>query len=335
MKCPECGVDALEGAKFCEECGTAIPAQPPAPAAESASTAFSGGVGMVKGPVSVDQSQQQHVHYHGPPVGPQPADLVVACPLCGKRNRLESTFFCRSCQRDNICLAHFVESARTCDECAAVGEGQVATMPSAAPAPEEPLVPAIDDGLRTEVERDAREVIRSVMCGKGSNAFIDQACANRLAYWRRAAELGVPAGQWLVGCCVGADLAGDNAEAVRWYRMAAEQGYAPALHSLAQCHARGDGVAEDKTAAIRWFRRAADQGYPIAQDVLGRCYWEGEGVAADPAEAARWFLKAAEQGHVESMCSLAHCCKSGKGVPEAPAEAVRWYREAAGKGYAV
>jgi len=40
------------------------------------------------------------------------------CPLCGKRNKIEDTFECRSCLRDHLCVRHLDESANECSECA-------------------------------------------------------------------------------------------------------------------------------------------------------------------------------------------------------------------------
>ena len=65
-------------------------------------------------------------------------------------------------------------------------------------------------------------------------------------------------------------------------------------------YAEGRGVARDDAEAVRWYRKAAQQGYAIAQTILGFMYAEGEGVTRDDAEAVRWFRKAAEQGNAEA-----------------------------------
>ena len=47
----------------------------------------------------------------------------------------------------------------------------------------------------------------------------------------------------------------DDAEAVRWYRLAADQGHAGAQHRLGwMCpsHDNGRGVPEDDAEAVRW-----------------------------------------------------------------------------------
>ena len=55
----------------------------------------------------------------------------------------------------------------------------------------------------------------------------------------------------------------DDAEAVRWYRLAAD--VADAQHNLGWMYANGEGVAEDDAEAVRWYRLAADQGLADAQ----------------------------------------------------------------------
>lgn len=52
----------------------------------------------------------------------------------------------------------------------------------------------------------------------------------------------------------------DYAEAIYWYRSAAEQGYPGAQTNLGVMYARGRGVAANRKIAIEWFQRAAKQG---------------------------------------------------------------------------
>jgi TPR repeat protein len=50
----------------------------------------------------------------------------------------------------------------------------------------------------------------------------------------------------------------------------------------------------DSAEALKWFRKSADQGYASAQYALGCIYANGDGVTIDPVEAAKWFRKAAD-----------------------------------------
>ena len=58
----------------------------------------------------------------------------------------------------------------------------------------------------------------------------------------------------------------------------------------------GSGVSRDDAEAIRWYRRAADQGDALAQSNLGWMYENGRGVQRDRVEAVRWYTRAADQG---------------------------------------
>ena len=47
-------------------------------------------------------------------------------------------------------------------------------------------------------------------------------------------------------------------------RVAAEQGSAPAQFLVGSAYHFGDGVPQDYAEAVKWYRRAAEQGYAIA-----------------------------------------------------------------------
>jgi TPR repeat protein len=90
------------------------------------------------------------------------------------------------------------------------------------------------------------------------------------------------------------------------------------------------GVGADDAEAVRWWRKAAEQGYAEAQCNLGWCYYNGRGVTTrNYAEAVRWWRKAAEQGYAEAQCDLGWCCYNEEGVTLNYDEAVNWWRKAA------
>jgi hypothetical protein len=102
----------------------------------------------------------------------------------------------------------------------------------------------------------------------------------------------------------GTAVAQDDAEAVRWYRLAANQGLARSQFHLGLCCMDGTGVAQDDTEAVRWYRLAAEQGDARSQYNLGLCYGRGTGVAQDSAEGVRWIRLAAGQGHAGALAAL-------------------------------
>ena len=55
----------------------------------------------------------------------------------------------------------------------------------------------------------------------------------------------------------------------------------------------GQGVPQDYAEASKWYRLAAEQGYVYAQNSLGIMYAEGQGVEQDYVQAYMWFNLAA------------------------------------------
>ena len=81
----------------------------------------------------------------------------------------------------------------------------------------------------------------------------------------------------------------DEAEAMRWFRLAAEQGHASAQVGVGIGYFTGRGVPQDEAEAVRWFRLAADQGDATAQFSLGVAHRDGKGVAQNSSAAYMWF----------------------------------------------
>ncbi len=140
--------------------------------------------------------------------------------------------------------------------------------------------------------------------------------------------------QCRIGNCYaeGKVVAKDEAEAVRWYRKAADQGYADAQCWLGEWYTYHLTIGE-KPQAAKWYRKAAEQGHVVAQHELGVLYFRGAGgVTNNYAEAVRLFRKGAESGYVRSIHNLGTCYAEGKGVPQDKSEAYRLYRKAAEMG---
>ena len=124
----------------------------------------------------------------------------------------------------------------------------------------------------------------------------------------------------------------NRAEAVKWYRKAAERGHAGAQFALGTCYCYGEGVEKNHAEAVKWWRKAADQGQKEAQFNLGLSCYNGDGVEKNHAEAVKWWRKAAEQGHGDAQFNLGLCCYNGDGAEKNHAEAVKWWRAAAEQG---
>ena len=116
----------------------------------------------------------------------------------------------------------------------------------------------------------------------------------------------------------------NDIEAVRWYRLAADQGDADAQNNLGGMYARGDGVPPTGPEALRWWQRAAEQGHEVAQFNLGFMYGNGLGVPQDYRDAVRRYRRAAERGLARARNRLGFAHRDGRTVPHDYVRAHMW-----------
>ena len=192
-------------------------------------------------------------------------------------------------------------------------------------------------GVRAKAEKgDAQSQFEL----SGSFLFGDYGAAKNEAeavkWYRKAADQGHASAQFNLGLMYakGEGVAKDEAEAVKWYRKAADQGHATAQFNLGVRYANGNGVAKDDAEAVKWYRNAADHGDASAQYNLGLMYAKGNGVAKDETEAVKWFRNAADHGDASAQFNLGLRYTKGNGMAKDEAEAVKWYRNAADQGHA-
>jgi len=95
---------------------------------------------------------------------------------------------------------------------------------------------------------------------------------------------------------LGVGVEQDYREALKWYRKAADQGYAKAQRNLANMYHTGHGVPQDIAEGLKWFRRAAKQEDTQAQNQLGTIFAMGTGVPKDIVQACQWFTLSAAAG---------------------------------------
>ena len=171
----------------------------------------------------------------------------------------------------------------------------------------------------------------------GNRNYIEGNYTEAVKYYRLAAQQGDAFAQYGLGACYydGTGVTQDYTEAVRYYRLAAQQGHASAQHNLGLCYYDGTGVTQDYTEAVRYYRLAAQQGDAFAQFMLGVCYADGTGVTQDYTEAVKYYRLAAQQGHASAQHNLGLCYYNGTGVTQDYTEAVKYYRLAAQQGEAL
>ena len=130
----------------------------------------------------------------------------------------------------------------------------------------------------------------------------------------------------------GKGVARDYAEALAWFRKAAEKKDAAALDNLGWMYEHGLGTTVDFPAAAKYYRASADKGHSQGQWNMGRMYGETSWGHYGNTEAARWYRRAAEGGHREAQYRLGLAYLQGMGVAADDAHACQCFRQAAGEG---
>jgi len=97
---------------------------------------------------------------------------------------------------------------------------------------------------------EAFDVVEHITSGVGHRQIAAAVHTFALEHAEAAWHLGQ---EYTIGTPVGRNLE----EAVRWYRVAADLGYASAQESLGNAYAEGIGIQQDLEAATYWLELAA------------------------------------------------------------------------------
>ena len=102
------------------------------------------------------------------------------------------------------------------------------------------------------------------------------------------------------------------AEAVKWFRLAADQGDASAQYNLGVMYAKGQGCRRTtpRPEVVSPRRRP---GRRRRADNLGVMYDNGQGVPQNYAEALKWYRLAADQGDANAQSISASCTTMARG----------------------
>ena len=125
----------------------------------------------------------------------------------------------------------------------------------------------------------------------------------------------------------------DLKEAVKWYRLSAEQGDSSGQSKLGFLYQTGKVLGQDLKKAVKWNRLSAKQGFAKAQSNLGGMYRDGQGVPQDYKEAIRLYRLAAEQGYAPAQSNLGYMYANGQGAKVNFKEAIKWIKLAVKKGH--
>lgn len=120
----------------------------------------------------------------------------------------------------------------------------------------------------------------------------------------------------------------NEAEGVRFLRIAANSGYPLAQVQLARCLLVGKGCTRDVGEAIELLEDAASKDCAAAECAYGEYLLD-----ANPELAVDYFLRSANHGSVLGSFQYANCLMNGVGgKPKNPQLAIARYRDAADKG---
>lgn len=113
----------------------------------------------------------------------------------------------------------------------------------------------------------------------------------------------------------------------------AARGDAQAQFFVAEMLRTGLGVKRNQAEALIWYRRAAEQGHLAAQCNLGTSLYRGWGTEPSPQKAIDWWLQAALSGSGYAMYNIGIAIGSGDHVKRDYVRAFRWMLAAAKAGY--
>lgn len=106
----------------------------------------------------------------------------------------------------------------------------------------------------------------------------------------------------------GQGVAQDEREALRWFRMAAAQGYSRALWLVGWMILEGRGTDQDIDRGLHHLWLAAEAGFAFAYFTLGNLFERGLGIAQDPDRAAAIYRIGADRGDPSCAQALGKSC---------------------------
>jgi uncharacterized protein len=94
------------------------------------------------------------------------------------------------------------------------------------------------------------------------------------------------------------DFQESQREAVKWFRLSAEQGNVGAVVRLGHAYSKGWGVPQSSSESRKWGRLAAEMGDPFSQSLQGNNYFHGkDGYIKDIVQAYKWMNLSAANGY--------------------------------------
>lgn len=126
---------------------------------------------------------------------------------------------------------------------------------------------------------------------------------------------------------------GRRTEAMRWYRLAANDGLAPAMEQLAWL--LGSGRRTAQVESVSWLLKLETRKAlkPASAYNLALAFEFGRGARKNLGRAMALYRRAARSGDADAQVALAYNLLNGIGVRADRKAALRWYRKAADAGH--
>lgn len=167
----------------------------------------------------------------------------------------------------------------------------------------------------------------------GQKKTMGQAAAEKIDSIQKLAESGDADYEYFYGACFneGWGVEVDFAQALKWYKKAADQNQKFSYNAIGNIYRTGSGVQADPKLAYEWFRKGADVKDPQAMLNLGNCYYYGMGAEKNLDQAVKWWHDAADLGNAYAEAQMADCYFYGLGVEKNLDKAVEYLTRAADK----
>jgi len=100
-----------------------------------------------------------------------------------------------------------------------------------------------------------------------------------------------------------------RAEAIKWYRLAAEQGDMESQRALGRIFKK-----HDTREALKWYTLSANQDDVMSQVALGTLYYQGVNGFRDYRQAGQWYRLASKNGSMAARTELGDMYRKGQGL---------------------
>ena len=156
-------------------------------------------------------------------------------------------------------------------------------------------------------------------------------------HYRTASDLGNSIAQYNLGHMYhrgeNAKMVKDDKEALKFWKLAAEQGDAKAMVNIGLKYEDEQSALYNPKESVKWLQLAAKNNESHGQFLLAYRYHFGVGVVKDYQQALKLYQLSAAQGNLRAQHNLGVMYGNGEGVDEDPVIAYMWFNIAVINGH--